>query len=63
MLQLPLNVEGDHPRTSSALSLHQLMLGVRGQACVKRENMQQSAGKDRMCLLNNIHFLNSLLFK
>lgn len=46
MLEFPFNVEGDHPWTSGALSLHQFVLGVRGQACVdilekhKKKNSQ-----------------------
>lgn len=46
MLEFPLNVEGDHSRTSGALSLHQFMLGVRGKAYVGKENMEQSGGED-----------------
>lgn len=42
VLQFALNVEGDHPRTSGALSLHQLMLGVRGQAYVERGKTRNS---------------------
>lgn len=62
VLQFPLNVEGDHPRTSGALSLHQLMLGVWGQAYVERENMEQSAAEDRMFLLHSsIYGQHSLL--
>lgn len=37
MLQVALDVEGDHSRTSGALSLHELVLGVRGQTCAEKE--------------------------
>lgn len=36
VLEFPLDVEGDHPRTAGALSLHDVVLGVGGQACVER---------------------------
>lgn len=38
MLQVALDVEGDHSWTPGALSLHELVLGVRGQACAEKEN-------------------------
>lgn len=39
VLEFALNVDGDHPRTSGALSLHHFMLRVRGQAYVEREKI------------------------
>lgn len=44
MLQLALDVEGDHPRTSGALSPHHVVLRVRGQACIGRERERRSGG-------------------
>lgn len=54
VLEFPLNIEGDHPRTSSALFLHHFVLGVRGQACVERQNSK--VGHPRTILVN-LHFL------
>lgn len=38
VLQFALYVEGDHSWTSSALSLHELVLGVRRQTCAEKED-------------------------
>lgn len=38
VLQVALDVEGDHSRTPGALSLHELVLGVRGQSCAEKKN-------------------------
>lgn len=45
MLQVPLDVEGDHSGASGALSLHELVLGVRGQGCTGKENRAVSKWK------------------
>lgn len=38
VLQVALYVEGDHPWTPGALSLHELVLRVRRQTCAERED-------------------------
>lgn len=49
VFQLPLNVEGDHARTSGALPLHQLVLGMGGEAYVHTHTQcAQSDGGDKI---------------
>lgn len=52
MLQVPLDVEGDHSGASGALSLHELVLGVRGQGCTGKEKPSSQQVGDGMVLLS-----------
>lgn len=47
MLEFPFNVEGDHPRTAGALSLHHVVLRVGGQAY--DEEKHESLNPSNLC--------------
>lgn len=48
MLKFPFNVEGDHPRTAGALSLHHVVLRVGGQAY--DEEKHESLNPSNLCM-------------
>lgn len=54
MLQVALDVEGDHSWTPGALSLHELVLGVRGQACAEKENKGVGTEEPQAKLFNSL---------
>lgn len=67
MLEFPLNVEGDHSRTSCGLPLHQFVLGVGGQAYVETEEFpnyrnSQSKSNTKHPGLITIKAINGAIF-